>query len=594
VTAALSIAAPAAAADVIRVVNDADVRQAQAVVQVGGSPLRTDWKGEVAVPADPGVTLQGSVARPQTFSCPGQAPSVSFSFAADGQTHVVRVPTLTPHHAEPGLSAEEQELARLVNAERGRQRPAGDPLAHPVGPPLRSVPSLARAADSITAYLEANNRQHLRERWAEGHCSFQGYGPGLRAQDSGYTGGGNGIGEVLVTGPPPLTADRAFDQWMHSDGHRAVLMDPRSRVLGPGIVGGTGAIVTGFDCGPGAPESCDSTAAGPGGGGPGTDTGGGGGDTGGGGGDTGGGGGDTGGGGTDTGGGNTGGGGTGTGGGDTGGGGPGTGTTGGGDGSAGGGSQTTGQGSPSGENEAFVGGFEAPTESGLVIGEPFLNQAIPTVPLAHAPSARVAVGALAFGRTVPVTLTWASIGGATRYQLQVSRNGRRFQSLRLPSRAATTATRLLRVGVRYVFRVRTLDALGHVGPWLTGRTFRPDLAGGMDEAISYSGRWVPRGTPGTALEGRRAAGADESSVTFTFVGRALGWLAAPRPTGGSALIYLDGRLAARVSLAAGSDRRSRVVFARAWKTVGRHRITIRTVGRLRHAAVDVAGFAILR
>ncbi len=244
---------------VVRVVNERGVPLAGAAVEVqGAAGLRvfvTDWRGEVRVQAQPGA--QAVVSRRVSPLCAGGGPPPSAALVlpgASGAPAVAVLPAITPAHAKPAVSAQEERLVALVNEERARVRPAGDPLYHEPAPPLRDVASLDRAADTHAAFVEAG----LPASWSAGHCGYGAYGPALRAQDAGFTNPANGVGEVMAYASSALTADLAFRLWMGSSGHRSLLMSREMTVAGVALVGRSGVIVAAAGCGAGAPASCET------------------------------------------------------------------------------------------------------------------------------------------------------------------------------------------------------------------------------------------------------------------------------------------------------------------------------------------------
>jgi uncharacterized protein YkwD len=95
---------------------------------------------------------------------------------------------------------------------------------------IRESHGLARLAPSRS--LAAAARQHSAEMVADGyfaHDSFDG-SPFWRRIERYY--GSATVGENLLWGMPDVGAPQAVALWMHSPGHRAVILDGRWREVG--------------------------------------------------------------------------------------------------------------------------------------------------------------------------------------------------------------------------------------------------------------------------------------------------------------------------------------------------------------------------
>jgi len=100
--------------------------------------------------------------------------------------------------------------------------------------PLQSRPSLAEAARAHADDMVA--RQFFS------HVSPEGESAATRARRAGYLRNAERwrIGEVLIwrRGGTPLTAAAAVTAWLGSPSHRQILLSPRYRDVGAGVVAG--------------------------------------------------------------------------------------------------------------------------------------------------------------------------------------------------------------------------------------------------------------------------------------------------------------------------------------------------------------------
>lgn len=223
-----------------------------------------------------------------------------------------------------------------------------------------------------------------------------------------------------------------------------------------------------------------------------------------------------------------------------------------------------------------------------------LDTSIPTV---SAPAASLANGAALAKTTVPVRVAWSGSdtgSGLARFELEMSTNGGGYVPLALPSPTVTNLAPALRPGsASYRFRTRAVDAAGNASAWAHGPIFHVRQLQESGAGIRYAGTWS-RGSAAAALGGRyRSTTRAGASVSFTFTGRSIAWVAHKATALGSARVYIDGRSAGVVNLRASSNVWRTVAFSRTWATSGRHTIKIVGLGTRGHPRVDFDAFVVL-
>ena len=162
--------------------------------------------------------------------------------------------------------------------------------------------------------------------------------------------------------------------------------------------------------------------------------------------------------------------------------------------------------------------------------------------------------------------------------------------MRLRTRSYSTS---LRTGHGYTFLVRARDWAGNVGAWKVAATVKPSITQQTSTSIAYSGSWstyTSTSYSGGTVKYATAAGA---SATYSFTGRAVGWVTTLKSTRGSAKVYVDGVLASTISLATTTTYRY-VAFQKTWTTSGAHTLKIVVVGTSGHPRVDIDAFVVLR
>lgn len=204
--------------------------------------------------------------------------------------------------------------------------------------------------------------------------------------------------------------------------------------------------------------------------------------------------------------------------------------------------------------------------------------------------------------SVNVRVTWS--GGSTDwtgfatmppsarplvYDLDLSTEGGAF--VRVGSGGTPVGAFSIAAGHTYLYRVRSRSGYtGFVSPWTVGRAFRVALVDSASSAIRFAGRWTT--SRGSAFLGGsvRTSSARGATATLTFTGQRVAWIARVGPAGGTARVYLDGRLAKTVSLRSPHVRNRQAAFTSGWLPLGRH--TLRVVQSSSGAAVTVDSFVV--
>jgi hypothetical protein len=111
-------------------------------------------------------------------------------------------------------------------------------------------------------------------------------------------------------------------------------------------------------------------------------------------------------------------------------------------------------------------------------------------------------------------------------------------------------------------------------------------------AIRYRGAWS--GAPHGGYMGGSVAWSKDrgATATFTFTGTSVKWVGPLGPTRGRAVVLIDGRAVARVSLWNATFVPRAVVFKRTFKATGRHTLTIKVLSSPGRQTVAIDGFIV--
>jgi hypothetical protein len=234
--------------------------------------------------------------------------------------------------------------------------------------------------------------------------------------------------------------------------------------------------------------------------------------------------------------------------------------------------------------------------SGPVSDDITLNSSDVTAPTAPGIPKHVIAGTTTWA--IPVRIYWTAgtdIGGSgvKDYILQLSVDGSAFRTIAYPTSPSMYLT-LSNASHTYRYRVATRDLSGNVSGYATGPTFRAISYDESRSVLAYSGRWYLSTAP-TYIGGKaKYALAAGASVTASFNGSRVGWISRTGPTSGTARIYLDGVLKARVNLYSPTTGLRRLVFTWAWSTVGNHKLKIVVNGTAGHPRVTLDQIVVLR
>ncbi len=212
-------------------------------------------------------------------------------------------------------------------------------------------------------------------------------------------------------------------------------------------------------------------------------------------------------------------------------------------------------------------------------------------PVSSAPSQSVAAGQVIGASTVVIRLGWSATDrgvGVAKFELWQSVDGHAFTRISVTTTHSALIT--ARIGHSYRFRIRGIDKLGNVGAYAYGTTFAPHFA--QETAATFASPWfLSNGTAYSGGHERRTAtaGADAS---FTTTARSISWVGARGPTRGTADVYIDGNLAAHVTMTSSTLSYRYVNYSISFATSGLHTIRIVYTGPPTKGA-DVDAFVAL-
>jgi len=211
-------------------------------------------------------------------------------------------------------------------------------------------------------------------------------------------------------------------------------------------------------------------------------------------------------------------------------------------------------------------------------------------PLAQTPTIEFLPGPVRADRA-RIRLTWPAgrraddDRSALTYRLEWRVGGGEYRKLAEGSRRRADTT--LAPGSEHRFRVRASTEAAGAGPWSAELVVRMRRYEEDHPAIRTSGGWSSASAPAYSDGRVRYSTKRGATMTMEFQGRAVAIRGPIGPTRGEADVIVDGETVGRIDLGADRFVGSVIVFERAWKSDGRHRIGLRVVGTAGRAVVAI-------
>jgi hypothetical protein len=220
-------------------------------------------------------------------------------------------------------------------------------------------------------------------------------------------------------------------------------------------------------------------------------------------------------------------------------------------------------------------------------------------PTAKAPVATLMYGVKVGGTTVGMRVAW---GAATdpsstisRYELQMQINGGEWNYTVPTSALVRELERPVTFSGNdtYRFRVRAQDSAGHWSAWATSaQPNRIRLVDDRSSSLAYSGSWTRKSYVYAANQTLTASSTPGSRVSMTFTGRGIAVVAPRNAYRGTVDMYLDGKFVKTLILRATASTTRQVIIARAWSSVGTHRVELRVRSGNAYPLVELDGFLV--
>ena len=216
-------------------------------------------------------------------------------------------------------------------------------------------------------------------------------------------------------------------------------------------------------------------------------------------------------------------------------------------------------------------------------------------PSVTAPTISLRKGAALSGSSIPVTVTWSGSDanpGLAKFELSRSTdNGVTWTPVSISASATSLKTTVPSSGtIRY--RVRATDKDGNVSGWAQGGALKASLVQQQAAPLKYSTGWTGVASSSYSGGSARYAKVANRSVSYTFTGRAIGFVTATGPTRGKVKVYLNGTFITTLDLRTSSTKYRMLAWQRTWATSATRTIKLVVVGTTGRPRIDLDAFAV--
>ncbi|MFJ5517878.1 N-acetylmuramoyl-L-alanine amidase [Streptomyces griseoluteus] len=205
----------------------------------------------------------------------------------------------------------------------------------------------------------------------------------------------------------------------------------------------------------------------------------------------------------------------------------------------------------------------------------------PTYPTA--PAAQLGKGTVNTA-AVPVTVTWKAADD----------NGLRSQAATSPTAKTLTATS---TSWSTTAKSATATKFGLTATDLAGNTATASVTRTatliQESSAKAAGTWTKRSSSSYLGGYSASSGTANASLTWTFKGRSVAWIASRASTSGAVKIYVDGTYQATVDLKSATTAYRQAMWTKTWSSAAQHTLKIVVVGTSGRPTVTTDGVAVL-
>ncbi|MFD8673125.1 N-acetylmuramoyl-L-alanine amidase [Streptomyces seoulensis] len=185
---------------------------------------------------------------------------------------------------------------------------------------------------------------------------------------------------------------------------------------------------------------------------------------------------------------------------------------------------------------------------------------------------------------VPVTVNWKAADA----------NGLRSQSATSPTAKTLTATS---TSWPTTAKSATATKFGLTATDLAGNTATASVTGTatlvQESSAKATGTWTKRSSSSYLGGYSTSSGTKNASLTWTFKGRSVAWIASRASTSGAVQIYVDGTLQTTVDLKSATTAYRQAMWTKSWSGAAQHTLKIVVVGTSGRPTVTTDGIAVL-
>jgi hypothetical protein len=199
-----------------------------------------------------------------------------------------------------------------------------------------------------------------------------------------------------------------------------------------------------------------------------------------------------------------------------------------------------------------------------------------------------------------VTVSWLAVdadawqSGIGHYTLERSLSGGAWTSVTLPTLLTTSIATTVPSSGSFAYRVTVCDTVANCDVSQTA-VLTARLTQQSSSLVKWSGAWSSYSVSALSAGTDKYSRAKNAYASFTFTGRAIGYVGMKGTGRGSVKVYIDGKYKTTVSLyKTGASQYRLLLWKQSFATSAKHTVKLVVVGTAGRPRVDLDAFVVLK
>lgn len=186
---------------------------------------------------------------------------------------------------------------------------------------------------------------------------------------------------------------------------------------------------------------------------------------------------------------------------------------------------------------------------------------------------------------VPLTLKWKATDAVQLHDVRLT-----APVAKTYGPTTTSASHTAKPGVATTWKMSAYDRAGNTAAASVAGT--PVIL--QESAAKKSGTWTTRSSTSYLGGKSYASGTKNASLTWTFTGRSVAWVASRASTSGQVHIYVDGKKTATVDVKSSTTAYRQALWTTSWSSSAKHTVKVVVVGTKGRPTVTTDGLVYLK